>query len=509
MAEAHRVSKVVIIGRDESLWLAANVLWRAFNKAGLEITAIELPSLLRPGDVFPTLKQQEAYHRLIGIEEAPMMRACQATYSLGQRFANFSKTRPPFMHAYSTYGRPIDRVPFHHFWLKARAEGMKAEFDDFSINAAAANSGRFFIPGEETDGFANCNYAYNLGAVGYSYVLKTVALERRITHITARLADIVRDADDGRITALKLMNGQTVEGDFFVDATGTESALLGQGLGVAFDSWNKFLPCDRVLTTYGPPLSPLPSYSQVAAFRSGWVGMYPLQNCTAIQQAYSSVDLKEEEAFQAAGIVASMRLHPDATVTPFNAGTRKVYWEKNCVAIGESAAVLDPIDNVRMHVNFIGLSHLVSLFPIDRNSMLESSEYNRNVAASLERARDFQICHYVLNQRFGQPFWDYCRDIQVPDLLRYKLELFSARGALALYDDEPFEEDDWIAMLLGHGLIPKAYDPVADQTDQAEAIRQFQKMLGFIRSAVEPMKPMEAYLGKAMTPVQEAQPWNL
>ena len=53
-------------------------------------------------------------------------------------------------------------------------------------------------------------------------------------------------------------------------------------------------------------------------------------------------------------------------------------------------------------------------------------------------------------------------------------------------------------MLLGHGLIPKTYDPLVDQTSDDEAIRQFQKMLGFIRSVVEPMKPMEAYLGAAV-----------
>jgi tryptophan 7-halogenase len=65
-----------------------------------------------------------------------------------------------------------------------------------------------------------------------------------------------------------------------------------------------------------------------------------------------------------------------------------------------------------------------------------------------------------------------------------------------MYDDETFEEDDWICMLLGHGLIPKTYDPLVDQTDNAEAIQQFQKMLGFISGVVQPMKPMEAYLGR-------------
>jgi tryptophan 7-halogenase len=498
MIEAHKVRKVVIIGRDDALWLSANVLWRAFNAAGLDITVVELPSLLRAGDVYPTLKQQEAYHQLIGIDEKPMMRATQATYSLGQRFANFSKNRPPFIHAYSTYGRGLNRVSFHHYWVKARAAGLKADFDDFSINAAAAKNGRFFIPGEAVDGFAICDYGYHLDAAAYCQVLKTVALQRKIKHVTARLADVVKDAEDGRIVALKLMNGETVEGDFFIDATGSESALLGQALGVKFDSWRKWLPCDRLLTTHAPAMSPLPSFSQIAAFRSGWVGMFPLRNKTAIQQVYTSIDLKDEEAYEAAGIVSAMRLHPDAVVTPFSAGTRSIYWEKNCVAIGEAAVVLDPIDSVRMHSNLIGLSHLISLFPVDSNCMLESVEYNRNVASAFERIRDYQMCHYLLNQRYDQPFWDFCRRLEAPDQLRYKLDLFAARGNLAQYDDETFEDDDWYSMLLGHGLVPKAYDPLADQVPEAEIIQQFQRMLSFINMNVKDMKPMEAFLGVAV-----------
>jgi len=497
MADASdRITRVVIVGRDEALWLTANVLWRALGQAGIDITIVELPSMLRPGDVFPTLKQQEAYHNLIGLDEAATMRASQATFSLGQRFSNFSKTRPPFIHAYSSYGRPLNRVPFHHYWIKARAAGLKAEFDDFSINAAATKHERFFLPGEATDGFAVCDYAYHLGAIGYCNVLKSAAIRRQVgVHLAGRLATVIKDPDQGHIRAVTLMDGQMVEGDFFIDATGAESALLGAALGVRFDSWQKWLPCDRILNTYAPAMSPLPSFSQISAFRSGWAGLYPLRDCTVVQQVYTSVDLKDEEAFEAARIVSGLHLEPSAVVTPFSAGARQVMWEKNCVAVGESAVVMDPIDSVRMHTNLIGLSHLVSLFPITTDCRLESAEYNRNVLTSFERIRDYQACHYVLNQRFDQPFWDYCRTIQPPDMLRYKLELFAARGSLALYDDETFEDDDWYSMLIGHGLIPKAYDPLVDQTPDADAIQHFQRMLGFIRMSVEKMKPMETFLG--------------
>ncbi|MBW8882363.1 MAG: tryptophan 7-halogenase, partial [Asticcacaulis sp.] len=464
MSDQDRITKVVIVGRDEAVWLSANIVQRALGKTGLDITVVELPSLLRPGDIIPTLKQLEAYHSLLGIDEAALMRTCDATFTLGQRFSNWSKTRPPFIHGYSTYGRPLNQVNFHHYWVKARAQGMQAEFEDFSINAAAAKRGFFFLPGPETDGFAICDYAYHLNAQAYCHVLKAIAGQRGIRTVAARVAEVHRDPDDGRIAALKLMNGETVEGDFFIDASGAESVLLGGALGVGFESWQKWFPCDRLLTTYAPPLSPLPSFSQLSAFRSGWVGQYPLRSCTAIQQVYTSVDMTDNEAFEAAGIVTSMRLHADAVVTPLAVGARTVYWAKNCVAIGEAAAVLDPVDSVRLHLSLIGLSHLISLFPISRNCDIESAEYNKNAMRAVERVRDYQLCHYLLNQRFDQPLWDHCRSMQPPEMLRYKLELFAARGNVVIYDDETFEEDDWLSMLFGHGLMPRAYDPVADQT---------------------------------------------
>lgn len=497
MSEQNRIRKVVILGRDDALWLTANVLWRSFNNAGLEITAVELPSMLRTGDVYPTLKAQEPFHSLLGLKEAPLMETALATFSLGQRFVNWSKLRPSFMHAYGSYGLAISRVPFIHYWVKAVASGLKAEFDDFSINAVAARQGRFFVPGEATDGFATSDYAYHLDAGGYCHVLKQVALTRKVNHIQGRLAEVRKDSESGNITSLLLTNGQSIEGDLFIDASGTESLLLGKAMGATFESWRKWFPCDRLLTTYAPAMQTLPAYSQVAAFRSGWLGMYPLRDKTAMQQIFASIDMTDQEAFEAAGMVSAMRLHTDAVVTPLEAGRRSQYWIKNCIGIGEAAISLDPIDSARMHANLVGLSHLVALFPADRAHMIESDEYNRNVGRALDRIRDYQMTHYKLNQRFDQPLWDHCRNITLPDELAYKLDLFASRGNLALYDDETFLDDDWYATLIGHGLIPKAYDPLVDQMSDGEVIAHFQKMLGFIKLNVDQMQPMEAFLSRS------------
>lgn len=491
---AGRIRKVVIVGRDAALWLAANVMWSSFHRIGLEIVAVELPSLLRAEDVIPTQRNQEAFHGLLRIQEGPLMAATQAVYSLGQRFSNFSEMGLSFLHGYGSYGLPLNRVPFHHYWVKARANGFKAAFDDFSLNGVAARQGRFFLANADTQAFAECDYAYHFGAEAYCQALKQVSLQRGVGHVTAAgLGEVSRDPANGYITAVGLANGQTVGGDFFIDATGADSLLLGAALGTDFESWSPWFPCDRMLIASGPELATVPAFSQITAFRSGWVGQFPLRDRTAVRQIYASTELNPQAALHNAATMALLRPGSEPIVRPYTAGRRRVAWSGNCVGIGEAAAVFDPMDGVGIQGILAGLSHLASLLPVDRNMAPECKEYNLNVISSFERIRDYQICHYKLNQRHGQPLWDHCREMAVPDSLAYKMELFAARGHLVEYNDETFVQDDWYAMFIGHGLIPRAYDPVVDQTPDGEVMQRFQQIMGFIKSRVDAMKGMDAY----------------
>lgn len=499
-SRAGRIRRIVIVGRDEALWMTANIMRLSFHRTGLEIVAVELPSLLNRVDVTPSLRNQQAFHHMLGIPEGPLLDITQGAYSLGQRFINFSKTIPSFMHGYGTYGATLKRVLFHQYWVKARTNGLPLAFDDFSLNAVAARQGRFFKPAEETDAFSACDYAYHFEAIAYAEVLKELMLGRGgVTHIRAELDDVQIDPESGDITAVRLSDGQTVDGDFFIDASGADSLLLGKALGTEFESWREWFPCDRLLTTAGPSMSPIPAFSQIAAFPAGWVGVYPLRGRTAIQQAYSSQYMKDEDALQNASSVLSMKLVHEsyARITPWAPGRRRSAWIANCVGIGQAAAVFDPIDGVGLHSILTGLSHLSSMLPLDRDMALERKEYNLNVSSSYDRIRDYQICHYKLNQRHDQPFWDQCRDMTLPDRLAYKIEQFAARGHLVEYDDETFVDYDWNSMFIGHGLVPRAYDPGVDETPDGEIIAHFEAILSFIKTHAEAMQPMDAFFTPA------------
>ncbi len=492
--DMHQVRKVVIVGRDVAAWLTANALVCALGGTGLKVEVAELPGLLRPQDTLASLPQLENFHRLLGYDEHSLLKATAGTWSLGQSFVNFSSASPPFFHPYGSYGGSINRLPFMPFWIKARQAGLNVALEEFSLTAAAAKQGRFFTPTAEMSAFGRLDYAYHLKAQSYVQFLKVQALRRGVEVAPLRLFDVRRGAETSDITSLVSADGREITGDLFIDATGPESLLLGQALGVGFESWSQWFPGNRILTVSGERLRNLPAYSQVRALSSGCLHLTPVQDMTGLQHVYSDAYMTDQEALEATARTAGLRLQPDAVVSPLTIGRRQQAWIGNCIAVGEAACVFDPIDNAGLHALQTGLVHLIDLFPVARNSRLEAQEYNAQMQRSFKRTRDYQIAHYKLNQIDNAPFWDHLRAMDIPDTLAYKIELFKARGMVPLYEEETFAADDWLALFTGHGLMPRSYDPMADMTPDEEAIRHFQNILGFIKQAVEKMSTHDVFI---------------
>ncbi len=494
MTRPDAIRKVVVAGRDAAAWLTALALHRAFSSAGVTIEVVELPSLLRAADTCAGLPTLQALHRLLGLEEYEVLKAASGTYSLGQSFANFSRIAPPFFHPHGTHGAVIDNVPFAQHWLRARAAGLKVEFEDFSLSAAAAKQNRFFVSSAETSGFGRFDYGYHLRADAYAGYLRAQALRRGIAVTPARRIDARLDAETGHIAALLTESGQEVAGDIFIDATGSDSLLLGGAFKVPFHNWSQWFPDNRILSASGNRMRVLPPYSQVRALKDSTLIMTPLQDGTGVQHLYDGDHMPDQQALESAAVISNLRLRDNAVVTSFAAGRRASAWAGNCVAIGEAACVFSPIDDVSLHGIHLGLAHLVNMFPVDRRMEHEAMEYNRGIRSAFERVRDFQIVHYKLNRNLDQSYWDHMRRIEVPPELAHKIELFKARGMVALYDDETFQIDDWISVFLGHGLMPDSFDPLTGGTTDDEAITHFQGMLTFIRDRVREMSSHDAYI---------------
>jgi len=485
------VRNVVIVGRDAAAWLTALGLKRAFGRQGVNVTVLELPSMVRSADVLVGLPTLEGLHRLLGLDTDDMLAATAGAYALGQQFANWSQARPPFVHAYDTHGAPIHRIDFLQHWLKARSEGMNVPLEEFSLGAAAAKHGRFVVHGDATSGFSKARAGYHLDASAYIRLVRQKAIELGVQRQAGKLGEVVRS--DSGIVSVSLAGGEPLAADLFVDASGVDAVLIGKVLEQPLESWSPWFGCDRVLVTSGPKLNPLPAMSRISGFKAGWIGMFPLRDRTPVVAAYDSRRISDAEMLQSASVLCGMRLG-DAFVAPCEPGMRSAPWTGNCVAIGEAAVVLEPLDAASLHMIHVGLSHLITLFPVSAEAMLEAEPFNTSMQNHARNLRDFQIVHYRLNGRLDEPFWDRARETPPPPELAAKLDLFAARGAVALYDDETFQEENWASVLIGHGLIPRGYDPQVDTLAPDELIAAFQRMLGFIASTVRDMPSVEAQL---------------
>ncbi len=483
--------RVVVVGRDAPLWLAACVLRQALRPAGVGVTAVELPTRLAAADVYPTLPPLEALHGLLGLDEAALLRATRGAFCLGQNFTDVSGATPAFFHAHGAYGAPIDGGDFFPFWLKARGLGLNVGLEDFSLTAAVARQGRVLLPDEETEAFGRADYGYHLPALAYAASLK--ALARRLGVELHQAMDVAPTLDaDGDIAALDLGEDRCVAGDLFVDATGAEAVLM-TALGVARDSWRAFFPADRVLRAQGPRLPALPPYADIRAWARGWAGLYPSQAATHVVQVHASDLCTDDQAFELAGRIAGQPL-TDAVVAVSDPGRRARAWAGNCVAIGEAACAFDPVHGVALHAVQLGLVHLLSLFPVSGDFTAERAAYNATVREAYERLRDFQSAHHVVNRYAKAPFWERARAARASDVLAHKIATFRARGEIPPSEHETFVADSWRALLTGHGLTPETYAPTIDRTPPETVKGEFRRILAFIKDQALKQPTHDLYL---------------
>lgn len=478
-----------MVGRDAAAWIMALGLTRALHRIDVKVRVVELPSLSSDHDAYLGLPSLAGLHEMLGLPEATMLKASRGVPVMGQRFVGWSADLPPLVHGYDVQRAAIDDVDFLQFWVKAQAEGMRVALEDFSLAAAAAKQGRIDSGKAGAGSLGGARPGYHLDARGYVGLLRGGALHGGMTVSTGALASVEREGN--RIAAVVLDGGERIEADLFIDATGAEAALIGAKPGAEIDEWSWF-GSDRRITASLPATRPLPGFAQVTAFAQGWVGQHPLRDRTAVIGACAAEGRSDEEMIAMVGAAIGATLD-DAVVTSVRCGARPRAWIGNCVAVGDAAATLEPIDAVQLYPVQVALSNLVALWPVTCDCALEATAYNRVMAGHLANMRDFQAAHYRLNGR-AEPFWARARGVEGPPGLDARLSLFAARGQVPTFDDEVFATQSWSAIFVGHGVIPRRYDPAVDQVPVAEQMGKFQRLLRVIANGVTAMPTVEQYI---------------
>ena len=486
MTEGVPVRRIVIVGGGTAGWMAATALARFVGGSGRRIVLVESEAIGTVGVGEGTIPPILDFNHQLGVDEAEYLRATHATYKLGIEFVGWTEEGQRYFHQFGEIGRPLNGLSFHQVWLKYRDRHSVGPLAAYSMSAVAAAKHRFAHSARDPeDPLSQIAYAFHFDAAAYGQFLRGYAEKLGAERIEGRIVEVEQDSETGYITALKLDDDRRVRGDLFIDCSGFRSLLLGDKLGVKFEDWSHWLPCDRAQAVPSERNEPLLPFTRSTAHSAGWQWRIPLQHRTGNGHVYCSAHMSDDEAERILLETLDSKPIADPRLLKFKAGRRSKSWEKNVIAIGLSAGFLEPLESTSIHLIQHAVQKLLALFPGRGISPVERDEFNRAMVNSYEPVRDFIILHYHATRRTG-PFWDHVRTMEVPDTLRHKLELFREHGRVFRYDNELFDVPSWVAVMLGQDVYPTAVDPLVDAMPDADVLRAVSELrTGYEQTALK------------------------
>lgn len=475
------IRSVVIVGGGTAGWLAAAILAKALgSRVSIHLIESEEIGIVGVGEA--TIPQIRLVNSFLGLDEDEVLRAAQGTIKLGIQFNDWLRPGHSYLHAFGEIGTPLGPLPFQHYWLRRRALGPSPDLWAYSFNTAAALQHRFARnPNPAPQPPGELRYAYHFDAGLYGQFLRRYAEGRGVRRREGKVLQVHLRAEDGFIESVELESGERIGGDLFVDCSGFRSLLLGGALGVGFDDWSRWLPCNRAVAIGCERVEPLLPYTQSNARPAGWQWRIPLQHRTGNGHVYCGEFMSEDEA--TALLLANLdgAALGEPRVLRFTSGIRQRPWERNCVAVGLASGFVEPLESTAIHLIQSSLSRLLSLWPDRYCSEPLRAEFNRQTRFEYESVRDFLVLHYRASERRDSAFWRHCVDLPLPDRLREKIEIFRASAQVFRVHEELFTEGSWLQVLLGQGIEPERYHPLAD----AITSEQLDGFLANLRTLVE------------------------
>lgn len=463
------IRRVVIVGGGTAGWMAAAALAKTFGDA-LTITLIESDAVGTVGVGEATIPPIRNFNLLLELDEADFLKSVSGTYKLGIEFENWGGLGERYFHPFAPFGIDTWAAQFHHYWLRARREQTVPALDEFSLEAGLARAGRM-----GTTNGRPANYAYHFDAAGYAAALRKLSEGLGVTRREGKVVDVIRNGQSGWIESLRLDDGSSLQGDLFIDCSGFRALLIEQALGTGWEDWSHWLRNDRAVAMQTESVTEPAPYTRATARRSGWQWKIPLQHRVGNGLVYSSGYLDDESAVRL--LVDNVTGKPLTEPRPirFRTGRRLRQWNGNCVALGLASGFLEPLESTSIHLIQNSIIRLIKMFPRRHIEPVQVEQFNREVRIEIEQIRDFIIAHYAVTRRDDSQYWVDCSQMQLPDSLQHKIELFRDTGLVFRESGELFSEVSWTAILVGQGIEPADYHPVVDTLDPrrlADMIRQ-------------------------------------
>ncbi|SDD20939.1 tryptophan halogenase family protein [Kordiimonas lacus] len=414
-----QAKNIVIVGGGSAGWITAGLIaarTRASAARPVNVTVIEAPDIPIIGVGEGTWPSMRMTLRTMGINEQDFIAACHASFKQGSKFRQWRKNTPEDFY-YHPFDLPegFEDGDIAAYWLKAGTQSFSR-----TVCPQEHLCERHFAPKSLTSpGYAGfTNYGYHLDAGTFSVFLRSHATSQLgVTHIADKVLGVVA-AENGDIAAVETEASGRIDGDLFIDCTGSRSLLLGGHYGIGLTPKSDILFADTALAVQVPygEADPVQSTTVATAQPAGWVWDVSLSSRRGVGHVYSSNHMDEEAATECLrgylGLDDAQFGALSVRKLAIGSGYRQAFWHHNCVAIGLSAGFLEPLEASALMLIETSANMVADALVAESGDLATSRDaFNRDLHQIWDDIIHFLKLHYCLSER-TEAFW---QDNRQPD----------------------------------------------------------------------------------------------
>ena len=229
------IEKVLVLGGGSAGLLAALTLKQRIPELAVTVVHSRELGVIGVGES-TTATMPRHLHGELDIDPGEFFRSTRPTWKLGIRF--LWGPRPFFDY---TFGLQMD-------WKWNRLSRQNGHYCDedcdyLDVSSALMSHKMAFVRKPSGDPMIGRNYGYHIDNPRFVAFLEMKAVERGIVLRDDRLNETQQD--EHGITGLRLVSGETLKADLYLDCSGLGSLLLGKALAEPYVSYRPTLFCDR------------------------------------------------------------------------------------------------------------------------------------------------------------------------------------------------------------------------------------------------------------------------
>jgi len=407
------IRHILIVGGGVAGWLTAAFLARTLGEVagGVRVTLVQADDIGPAGVDEGTLPAIRGMLAAIGLDEARFVQACGATFRQGTAFADWSRIGERYVHPLEAPSQRPGMPELTPYWLLGQAstdDTPRSLADAVSTQPRVAGAARAPKRASDGDWVGPLNYAYHVDTARFAALLAEHAQSLGVERVDATV-DRIELRGGSHVAAVVTREHGALTADLFVDCTGARATLIAGALGAAAKPVDDVLFVDRALTLQVPwpdADTAIPACTIATAQEAGWTWDIGLHGHRSVGHAWSSRHASAEQAER----VLRRYVGPAAeAMTPryvrLDTGYRETPWIGNCVAVGASAGLLEPLESSGVGLVESAVRLIARLLPADGGLEPAARQFNEQMRARFEGAVDFLKLHYALSHRDDTAFW--------------------------------------------------------------------------------------------------------